>query len=330
MKNNNFSAYSQPKTHSSAFFQLPDFLLFDEPYSSMSNDAKLLYAILLRRLSLSKKNHAETGGWQDEYGIFLLCARTEMMRLLNCSENKVRRLIAELQNCGLLMEKRQGLNRPNRIYIYQMTAGIAPKTEGQEGAVLASPKPPKQRPNQKEKQVNKIKLYSPSANTLGLTNGETAPGKTEEEPKTIFPEQKDCFSKPMAYLRSCQHKAAEHTMRKRCLAYLIDILSDAQCQRLKGAHIMGHYRTARDIEKRLAKLDQMAIDGLLDSLDQVDRPIRHPRAYLLSALYQAPENAVFYCHRNMQQSSYSMHTHKTEVPFIEGELLAAVDILSAI
>ena len=44
-----------------SFYKLPKFLMKEEQFKGLSNDAKLLYALMLDRMSLSRKNE-----WLDE------------------------------------------------------------------------------------------------------------------------------------------------------------------------------------------------------------------------------------------------------------------------
>ena len=46
-----------------SFTRLPNFLFEVPTLKSLSNEAKVLYAFILRRAELSRKN-----GWADEYG----------------------------------------------------------------------------------------------------------------------------------------------------------------------------------------------------------------------------------------------------------------------
>lgn len=45
------------------FYRIPKLLFTDEIYQTVSTDAKMLYGLLLDRLSLSEKND-----WKDEHG----------------------------------------------------------------------------------------------------------------------------------------------------------------------------------------------------------------------------------------------------------------------
>jgi len=93
------------------YFPLPK-ALFTDNYPSMGLPAKVLYAMISDRLSLSEKNR-----WTDENGdIFALFAREEMAAALNISRPTATRALAELKGAGLIREVSTGRNRPSRLY----------------------------------------------------------------------------------------------------------------------------------------------------------------------------------------------------------------------
>jgi len=67
-----------------SFTRLPNFLFEAPTFTPLSNEAKVLYAFILRRTELSRKN-----GWADEYGrIFLYYPICEVVALLHCGRQK--------------------------------------------------------------------------------------------------------------------------------------------------------------------------------------------------------------------------------------------------
>ena len=50
-----------------SFYRIPKLLFTDNRFAGISTDAKLLYGILLDRMSLSMKN-----GWHDDQGLSLI------------------------------------------------------------------------------------------------------------------------------------------------------------------------------------------------------------------------------------------------------------------
>ena len=96
-----------------AFYQFPQWLLKDEPYKQLGDKAKLMYMLLFDRRTLSIKNK-----WYDDDGkIYMYFTNEQFMRELNCSEPAVIKAKKELAQVWLLKEVRQGINKPNRLYI---------------------------------------------------------------------------------------------------------------------------------------------------------------------------------------------------------------------
>ena len=95
-----------------AFYQLPQWL-FEPEYKDMSLRAKVVYALIFDRRSLSLENN-----WYDKNGdVYMYFTNQQIMEKLNCSEKTIISSKKELEKYGLIKEVRQGVNRPNRLYI---------------------------------------------------------------------------------------------------------------------------------------------------------------------------------------------------------------------
>lgn len=98
------------------FIKLPKCLVEDEGFVELSMDAKLLYALFLDRVSLSIKN-----GWIDNQGrVFIYYSIKNICVDLNCGTQKACKLLDELEKVGALERKRQGVGRPNKLYLKKM------------------------------------------------------------------------------------------------------------------------------------------------------------------------------------------------------------------
>ena len=96
-----------------AFYQFPQWLLKEEPYKNLGDKAKLMYMLIFDRRTLSIKNK-----WYDDNGqIYMYFTNKQFMDELSCSEPAIIKAKKELTKFGLLKEVRQGVNRPNRLYI---------------------------------------------------------------------------------------------------------------------------------------------------------------------------------------------------------------------
>ena len=97
------------------FFQLPVFL-FTSEFKGLSNDAKVLYALLRGRHELSVEN-----GWENDKGeIYLIMSRESMAELLDVSENTVLKIVNELKKFELVEEERRGQGKTNLLYLLQV------------------------------------------------------------------------------------------------------------------------------------------------------------------------------------------------------------------
>lgn len=123
--NNNFYKINEVTQHK--YYQVPKELYTNEKYkSTINNDAKMLYALLLDRMELSRANN-----WVDNDGtIFLIFTREALADMLGICTTTVWRAVKQLKEVGLIAEKRQGLNKPNLIYIGKIDY-CTPKTDKQ-------------------------------------------------------------------------------------------------------------------------------------------------------------------------------------------------------
>ena len=99
-----------------SFYRVPKVLFTAECFKSLSCEAKVLYGLMLDRMSLSIKNR-----WFDEEDrVYIIFTVEEIMELLGCGRQKAIKNIAELDSekgIGLIEKKRLGLGKPNVIYV---------------------------------------------------------------------------------------------------------------------------------------------------------------------------------------------------------------------
>ena len=113
------------------FYQIPEifftriqhnengYVKLTSSYTGLSSDAKLAYGALYNRCKLSISSFQKGNrDYVDENGaVFLIFTVSDLMLLLDKGKMKVTKIKKELQEHGLLREVRQGLNKPNRLYL---------------------------------------------------------------------------------------------------------------------------------------------------------------------------------------------------------------------
>lgn len=97
------------------FYQLPKVFFTNENYTGLSNNAKIAWAVLRDRASLSRKNN-----WYDKDTgrIYFIYTVEDLMEMLNLnSRTTISNIKKELESATLIEQKRSGFNRPNKIYL---------------------------------------------------------------------------------------------------------------------------------------------------------------------------------------------------------------------
>lgn len=108
-----FIPYKVNEYLENTFYQVPKELFTNPYYKKLNSDSILLYALLLDRLSVSRKNE-----WIDEDGnVFLLFSRKEVEKKLKLSDKTVTKAFKLLAEHKLIYEKRLGFRKKNIIYV---------------------------------------------------------------------------------------------------------------------------------------------------------------------------------------------------------------------
>ncbi len=108
-----FDYYYGQESEQFIFYRIPKLLFTDDKFSELSIEAKVLYDIMLDRMELSIKNK-----WLDEQKrVYIVFTIDKIMNFLHCREQKANKILKDLEEIGLIERKRNGLGKPNFIYV---------------------------------------------------------------------------------------------------------------------------------------------------------------------------------------------------------------------
>ena len=117
MPKTEFDYYYGVEAEQFTFVRVPKVLFTDkEHFGGLSNEAKLLYGLLLERMSLSRKNN-----WIDKHNrVYIIFPVEEIEESLDVGHEKALNLLKELDDqsgIGLVRKKRRGLGLPSILYV---------------------------------------------------------------------------------------------------------------------------------------------------------------------------------------------------------------------
>ena len=110
------SRYKLGDISNEEFYMLPKSLFKNPRFSDIGVASKVVYAILKDRMNLSAKN-----GWSEDNGdIFFLFGQEDLATISCMSISTIQRCMGELKRVGLIETARQGLGKPDKIYLNKL------------------------------------------------------------------------------------------------------------------------------------------------------------------------------------------------------------------
>lgn len=104
-----------------SYITIPKAFIINEEYKNISAETKLMYGLLIDRMKISIENK-----WIDEKGrCYLIYTVEEICTIFNLSNKTAIKVLKELEKLELLEKKRQGLRKPNLLYVKKINFGEA-------------------------------------------------------------------------------------------------------------------------------------------------------------------------------------------------------------
>jgi len=244
------------------FFRIPKILFTDRKYTSLSTDARVLYGVLLDRMGMSLDN-----GWVDENGRAYIYYRVEQLsEILGFGRDKIRRLFLELEKVDLLERKKQGLQKPDMLYLKKFVSDDAKyavqSTQNASSGVRKNRHPEDAfcPPNNIKKNNNEINNIYPSIDQMDREIRE----------------------------KICYEVLVEDGYAVDLLNELIQVMIEVFCTTAKTIRVGRNDFQTEVVQQRLWQLDMIHMQYVMDSFQKNTTKIRNIKAYLLAALFNAP------------------------------------------
>ena len=284
-----------------SYFRIPRLLITHQRFKNVSVEAKLLYGLLLDRMGLSEEH-----GWYDEDGrVFIYYTVEEIADDLCCGRDKAMKLLAELDSgkCGfaLIERVRQGQGKPTKIYVKRFTTReVPPKKEE-----IPAPISEVEILDLQKSEIPTSKGRKPRLQEVGFSD----PSYLDNNyPDSSYPDPSISPAKPpgdggrlierwslkervrnqIEYDALCTQYAAED------VDALVELIAEIQSSTADAVRLGKEQIPIEIIKERFRQLTQMHVAYILDSLRTTTTQINNIKAYLLTALYNAPTTMGFF------------------------------------
>ena len=266
-----------------SFYRIPKVLFTEERFKSVSAEAKVLYSFLLDRMSLSAKN-----GWQDkENRVYIIFTIEDIMEAMGCADQKAGKLLHELESkCRLIERKRQGLGKPNLIYVKNFVTPSESRFLNREnhdsGEVkITDQEPLKSRSNNTEYNNTDFSDTDP----FPFTSFREDHGR---ETKRSDANQRERYREILSGNISYEILLQDYPLDRDILTEILELMVDTVCTTRSTVRISGDDKPAEVVKSQFLKLDSEHIRFVMDGLKDNTTRIRNMRQYLLATLYNAP------------------------------------------
>ena len=267
-----FDYFYEEQSESYSFYRIPKMLFTEEIFEALSTDAKVLYGLLLDRISLSREN-----GWMDDAGrVYVYYTIKSVKKSMRCANTKACGLLRELDEFGLIERKKQGLGKPTIIYAKDFT-------RFRKAELLGSDK------------QNSVILHTGTLDNRKSESNKTEKNKTESsKTNPILSGADKDMDERTSYRNYLDSQLDMEIMYERypydreTLDAIMDLMLEVVCSKRKTIRIAGDDKPVSVVKSQFLKINSMHLEYVMDCMKKNPAKVRNIKQYLLAAIYNAP------------------------------------------
>ena len=317
------------------FYRLPKALITDPRFKEISNNAKLLYGLMLDRMSLS----ARSGWFDDNNRVFIKYAVKSIMEDLNCSKMTAVGLLKELQGIGLIdVEQKNGL--ANIIYVKNFVS--EDKSESVDRSNNCTGKKTvqaksdqskkntslKNRPVQNEDEsdnhtgtgienrpevVQNLDPNNTDINNISFSENNPIIQSTNRAEK-VTPVEIDQKDETAAYMELIRENieydiimSDRKWLERDMYEELYELICDVVCVPRKTIQIAGEDYLYSLVKSKFLKLNSSHLQYVMGCMKNNTTKVSNIKAYLITALYNAPNTISHYYTAEVNHDMYGVN-----------------------
>lgn len=267
-----FDYFYEEQSESYSFYRIPKMLFTEEIFEALSTDAKVLYGLLLDRISLSREN-----GWMDDAGrVYVYYTIKSVKKSMRCANTKACGLLRELNEFGLIERKKQGLGKPTIIYVKDFT-------RFRKAELLDS-----------EKQ-NSVILHTGTLDNRKSETNKTEKNNTESNKTNPILSGADKDMDERTSYRNYHNSQLDmeimyerYPYDRETLDAIMDLMLDVVCSKRRTIRIAGDDKPVNVVKSQFLKINSMHLEYVMDCMKKNPAKVRNIKQYLLAAIYNAP------------------------------------------
>lgn len=268
-----FDYFYKEQSDQYAFYRIPKSLIVEAYFQDMSTDAKLLYGLLLDRVSLSASS-----GWIDEQGrVYIIYTISSIMRDLHCASKKAVKLLKELEKYGMVEKVTRGQGKPALIYVKNFST-LWSKAQFQDC----------QKENPRMVESTTLELSKAQCNKTNIKNTNINNTNPILSGADVDNSDRDAYQHYLYKQLEIEILMERYPYEKDVIESIMDLMLDTICSNRKTIRIAGDDKPVNVVKSMFLKLDASHVEYVMDCLKANTTKVRNIKQYLLAALYNAP------------------------------------------
>ena len=301
-----------------SFYRVPRLLIKDERFKKLSSDAKLLYGLMLDRMSLSIKNK-----WFDDNNrAYIIYTINSIMEDLGCGKEKAVKVLAELDNTkgiGLVEKVRRGLGKPDIIYVKNFAS---PEGNVDKKEVVNTDKITEVGKTELKKSENQT--FRSSENETQEV-GESNPNYTkynktdlnyieesyinpitqsDSEKNDVIDDVQKCIELIKENISYNHHMQYDSYGEKELYDELFQVICEVVCVRRPTIRVAGEEYPYELVKSRFLKLESSHLEYVIECMKNTATKITNIKAYMITALYNATTTISHFYQQEVNHDMY--------------------------
>lgn len=268
-----FDYFYEGQADQYVFYRIPKVLIVEDFFEELSTDAKLLYGLLLDRVSLS----ASSGWIDDQKRVYIIYTLKSIERDLHCCEKTAVKLLKELEQWKLIERVRQGQGKPSLVYVKNFFGPLQNIQFKTSNIYSSGPV------NVTAQDLEKIQGNNTNKNNININNTNPILSGTD-----VDKDEREAYYQYFRNQLDIEIMYERYPYDREVLNALIDILVDSVCSQRKTIRIAGDDKPINVVKSQFMKINSSHVEYVLDSLKSNTTKVRNIKQYILAALYNAP------------------------------------------
>ena len=285
-----------------SFYKIPKLLFTDDHFKKISVEAKVLYGLMLDRMSLSVKNQ-----WMDEEGrAYIYYSLEDIMDALGCSNKKAISIMKELDmdaGIGLIEKKRQGQGKPTMIYLKQFMIQDVQKcrnyTSGEKSVIsevknLHILKCKNSTSRSEENTCLEVKNIHTNKNNINNTEFSNNESNLILSGDDRMRYEMDAYSELIRENIELDILRERHPYDQDLLEGIFDLILETVLCKNESIIVASNKYPAELVRSKFLKLNSSHVEYAIDCFKGNTTKVRNIKKYLLTTLFNAPSTISGY------------------------------------